>query len=80
MPPLLPKKSATKCDICDITLIEREDDNEATIKNRLEIFKKSTESILKYYEDKGILFSIEPKKGKDDYYKIKDLVFRHLKL
>lgn len=36
-------------------LIQRSDDNETTLKRRLEKFRQDTEPILKYYREKGVL-------------------------
>ncbi len=45
MPPRNPKK----CDDCGGRLIQRDDDKEAAIRKRLEIYHKETEPLLKYY-------------------------------
>ena len=37
----------------------RKDDNEETIKTRLKIYKKTTEPLIKYYEDLSLLEYID---------------------
>ena len=50
-----PPKKEGLCDVSGEKLIQREDDTEEVIKNRLEIFHKQNESLLKFYEKKGLL-------------------------
>ena len=40
-------------------LIQREDDKEETIRNRLEVYKKQTAAILGYFKEKGILLEVD---------------------
>ncbi|MGA3020798.1 MAG: nucleoside monophosphate kinase [Candidatus Micrarchaeales archaeon] len=49
-----PKKEGI-CDKDGGELYHREDDNEASIKNRLEIYNKDTKPLIDYYKQKGIL-------------------------
>ena len=43
------------CDKCGGELIQRADDNEATIQNRLNVYHEQTEPIKAYYEKLGLL-------------------------
>lgn len=48
--------------ICDITgepLIQRPDDKEEAILNRLEVYEKQTEPLINYYKEKGLLCDID---------------------
>lgn len=58
LPPILPKKQGI-CDECGGELIHRRDDNEQTIRERLEVYKKQTEPLIKYYKNKNLLKSID---------------------
>ena len=49
-----PKKD-TLCDKCKIKLVRREDDKPEAIKERLNLFKKETFTVIKYYNKKSIL-------------------------
>lgn len=52
-----PKKEGT-CDRCSGELYQRDDDKEATIKKRLEVYTAQTEPLMGYYKNKGILKSV----------------------
>ncbi len=55
----VPPKVPGKCDKCGGPLYHRDDDNPETIRQRLKIFHKETEPVIRYYEAKGILRRIE---------------------
>lgn len=54
----IPPKKIGICDFCGLDLIQREDDKEATVKNRLEVYKKETAQLLDYYKNKSILKAV----------------------
>lgn len=66
-----PKKENI-CDICNGTLIQREDDNEETFNNRLEVYKKETKPLIEYYQSKNKLVKINANQNTEDI--IKDLI------
>ncbi len=47
------------CDVCGHKLIQREDDKEASVINRLKIYNKETKPLIDYYEEKGLLLTID---------------------
>lgn len=53
-----PSKVDGKCDKCGGELYQRDDDKEATIKNRLDVYEKATAPLIDYYSKKGILKSV----------------------
>ncbi len=53
-----PKKDGV-CDKCGGELYQRDDDKEDTIKNRLEVYDKSTAPLIDYYGRKNILKSVD---------------------
>lgn len=63
-----PKKNGV-CDKCGGELMQRDDDKEATIKNRLEVYQKSTAPLIDYYGKKGILKSVVGVGSIDDIFK-----------
>lgn len=54
------KKSKVKgiCDKCHTALIKRIDDNNETFENRYSIYLKETKPLIKYYEEKGIVYYV----------------------
>ena len=55
-----PPKVEGICDICGSKLVTRTDDNEETVKNRLEVYHKNSKDLIEFYKEKGVLKSIEP--------------------
>jgi adenylate kinase len=61
------------CDKCQGELYQRDDDNEETIKTRLQIYHDQTSPLIEYYKDKGSLKEIEGVGSIDDIFnRIKD--------
>jgi len=52
-------KSDGVCDTCHAALIQREDDREDTVKNRLAVYDKQTAPLKDYYEQAGLLRHID---------------------
>lgn len=40
------------CDSCGLKLNQRDDDKEEVVKNRLDVYRKQTAPLIKYYKDK----------------------------
>jgi adenylate kinase len=54
-----PPKLEGVCDLCQSALIQREDDREVTVKNRLNVYDLQTAPLKAYYEHLGLLRHIE---------------------
>ncbi len=65
---LMPKQGGI-CDKCGRKLIQREDDKPETVKKRLEIYKKETEPLIEYYEEKDLLQNIDAEKTIEEVFK-----------
>lgn len=52
-----PKKEGT-CGACSGELYQRDDDKEATIRNRLSVYAQQTAPLIDYYREKGLLRTI----------------------
>jgi len=61
----IPPKKEGVCDLCGGELYQRADDQEATIVNRLEVFRKQTEMLIAHYEKQGILCRMDSSKHRD---------------
>ncbi len=53
-----PPKKEGVCDKCNGELYQRDDDNETTVKSRLDVYAKQTEPLIGYYKNQGKLRSI----------------------
>jgi adenylate kinase len=63
-----PAKEGT-CDKCSGELFQRDDDKEATIKKRLEVYNAQTAPLIDYYGKKGILKAVSGTGNIDDIFK-----------
>ena len=49
-------------------LIRREDDNEETIRSRLDVYREQTEPVIDYYRERGKLRTIDAEGPVDEVY------------
>ena len=59
----LPPKVEGICDKCGEKLVIRKDDNPDTVKDRLVVYHRETEPLIKFYEEKGLLRRIDGDQG-----------------
>jgi len=64
-----PPKADGICDYCGHHLIQREDDLEESVMNRLNIYNEKTRPLLEHYERKGILMVVNGDKPADEVFK-----------
>jgi adenylate kinase len=50
-----PPQNEGVCDVCGAELYQRSDDNEATVRNRLKVYRAQTEPLVGYYEGHDVL-------------------------
>ncbi len=60
------------CDVCGEKLVQRKDDIEETVKNRLNVYANQTKPLLEYYDSYGIVKTID---GVGDI----DVIFNNIK-
>lgn len=58
-----------KCDVCAGTLIQRMDDNEDTVKERLKVYYEQTHELKDYYDKRGLRRVIDGMKSLQDITK-----------
>lgn len=63
-----PPKVENVCDTCNGELILRDDDKPETVKNRLDVYHSQTEPLLKYYTEKGILYTVDGTQDMDTVF------------
>lgn len=55
----LPPQQAGICDKCGHALAQRADDNEATVRNRLAVYRQQTAPLVEYYGERGLLRDVD---------------------
>jgi len=52
-----------KCNVCGSELVQRADDTEETVSERLDIYEAQTQPLIKYYDDKNLLSVVDGTKA-----------------
>ncbi|MDO4778413.1 MAG: adenylate kinase [Tissierellia bacterium] len=63
-----PPKVEGICDKCGTSVIQRPDDNEETIRQRIEIYENQTSPLIEYYKKQGKLVEFDGNKSIDEVY------------
>ena len=64
-----PPASTGVCDKCGGELIQRSDDREETVKNRLKVYTEQTQPLLNYYENQKILTTLDGNRDTIEVFK-----------
>ena len=62
----IPPKKDGICDLCSGELIQRADDTEETVLNRIDVYNKQTKPLVDYYDKAGVIINIDGNKDLDD--------------
>jgi len=74
-----PPKKAHICDVCGGVLLHRADDNEETVKSRLDVYHQQTEPLISYYQAQNKLLNINGMGRIDDIFvKVTDYIEEQL--
>ena len=65
-----PCSTGSVCEKCGGEVIQRDDDKESVIRNRLSVFHEQTAPLIDYYTKEGILVNVDSTGGKDAVLKI----------
>lgn len=63
-----PPKVDGICDVCGSHLYQRDDDTEETVSNRLRVYHEQTAPLAEYYENKGLLQSVDGNGTPDEVF------------
>lgn len=63
-----PTKIESKCDVCGSDIIQRKDDSEETVKERLSVYENQTQPLIKYYEGKQLLSVVDGTKAINEVF------------
>jgi adenylate kinase len=63
------------CDECGGELIQREDDTEETVRERLRVYRENTEPVVEHYRDEGTLVEVSGEGTPDEVFgRLRDVV------
>lgn len=65
-----PPKIEGKCDVCGNDIVQRKDDAEETVKDRITVYQKQTQPLVEYYKSKDQLFVLDGTQPIEDVFKI----------
>jgi adenylate kinase len=68
-----PPRREGVCDRCGGSLYQRDDDGEATVRNRLAVYQRQTAPLLDYYRDRGQLATVD---GEGTIDTVRDVIRR----
>jgi adenylate kinase len=54
-----PPREEGKCDKCGAALIQRDDDKEETVRNRMRVYAEQTQPLIDYYAAAGVLVEVD---------------------
>jgi len=63
-----PPEEAGVCDDCGGELIQRDDDTEDTVRERLRVYEENTEPVVEHYRDEGVLVEVDGEGTPDDVF------------
>ncbi len=72
----IPPRVEGVCDRCSGPLIQRADDNEATVRNRLAVYQRQSAPLVEYYRAQHLLFDIDARERKTTYDSIQAVLKR----
>ena len=57
-----------KCDVCGNEVIQRKDDTESTVKERLGVYDSQTQPLINYYDGEGLLKTVDGTKAINEVF------------
>jgi adenylate kinase len=63
-----PPSEETRCDACGGELVQRDDDTEEVVRNRLEVYAAQTEPLEHFYWERGLLRDVEATGAPDEVF------------
>jgi adenylate kinase len=64
-----PPATDSLCDKCGGNLVQRADDNEETIRTRLDVYQSQTSPLVDFYREQNLLLKVDASGDIDDVYK-----------
>ncbi len=76
----IPPKKEGICDKCGQSLIQRPDDTEATVLNRLKVYEAQTKPLIDHYQKAGLLTKVSGDLGVEDLNTVLSKIFAEKRL
>ncbi len=64
----IPPKTEGICDRCGEKLVQREDDKEETVKNRLNVYHEQTQPLIDFYQKRDILRTVDGTRSMEEVF------------
>ena len=64
----IPPRTEGICDACGSELVQRDDDKEETVKNRLSVYHQQTQPLIDFYNNKGVLKTVDGTKDSAEVF------------
>ena len=56
------------CDVCGSELVQRDDDSEETVRERLRVYRENTQPVVEHYRDEGVLVEVDGEGTPDEVF------------
>ncbi len=56
------------CDVCGDNIIQRKDDVEETVKERLDVYERQTQPLIDFYKEKNLLSTVDGTKAINEVF------------
>ena len=67
-----PPKTKQKCDKCGGKVVQRSDDNEETVRDRLRVYEEQTAPLIDFYQHEGLLIKVDAEgQAVDNYERVR---------
>nr|WP_286173057.1 adenylate kinase [Caproiciproducens sp. MSJ-32] len=63
-----PPIHSDKCDVCGSDIIQRKDDSEETVSERLDVYKKQTQPLIDFYKERNLLSVVDGTKAINEVF------------
>lgn len=63
-----PTKSEGKCDVCGSDVIQRKDDSEETVNERLDVYQRQTQPLIDFYKERNQLSVVDGTKAINEVF------------
>jgi adenylate kinase len=63
-----PPEEEGVCDECGAELVQRDDDTEETVRERLRVYDENTQPVVEHYREEGVLAEVDGEKTPDEVF------------